>query len=92
MLPNAFIPIVLNPKFEFVPFESKLYEDQNPMVARIDINQLTQVQLREPPARVSDFCRPNANSMQKQRNGELNEEDKKELIFFLLQKIFCIGQ
>lgn len=43
MLPNGFIPIVLNPKFEFVAFESKLYEDQNPMVARIDINQLTQV-------------------------------------------------
>lgn len=43
VLPNAFIPIVLNPKFEFVPFESKLYEDENPMVARIDINQLTQV-------------------------------------------------
>ena len=27
VLPNAFIPIVLNPKFEFVPFESKLFED-----------------------------------------------------------------
>ena len=41
VLPNGFIPIVMNPKFEFVPFESRLEEDENPMVARIDINQLT---------------------------------------------------
>ena len=38
VLPNGFIPIVMNPKFEFVPFESRLEEDENPMVARIDIN------------------------------------------------------
>ena len=35
---NSFIPIVMNPKFEFVPFESRLSEEQNPYIARIDIN------------------------------------------------------
>ena len=24
MVPGAFVPIVMNPKFEFVPFESKV--------------------------------------------------------------------
>lgn len=43
VLPNAYIPIVMNSKFEFVPYESRLKEEANPMVARIDINKLTQV-------------------------------------------------
>ena len=38
VLPNAHIPIVLNPKFEFVPYESRLHEESNPMISRIDIN------------------------------------------------------
>lgn len=38
VLPNSHIPVVLNSKFEFVPFESRLKDDQNPVVARIDIN------------------------------------------------------
>lgn len=57
VLPNAHIPIVMNSKFEFVPYESRLNEDPNPLIARIDINKLTQVQLREPPARISDYYR-----------------------------------
>lgn len=55
VLPNAHIPIVLNSKFEFVPFESRLKEESNPVLARININQLSQVQLKEPPAHVSDY-------------------------------------
>ena len=63
----------MNPKFEFVPFESRLSEEQNPFIARIDINQLTQVQLREPPARISDFYRANISPLQKQKNGVMSE-------------------
>ena len=92
MLPEAFIPVVANSKFEFVPFESKLRAEENPVIARIDINQLTQVQLREPPARVSDFYRKNGSQQQAQLNGQMDEQDKRELVFFLLQKVFCIGQ
>ena len=33
----------MNPKFEFVPFESRLEESEDPSLARIDINKLTQV-------------------------------------------------
>ena len=43
VLPNAHIPIVLNPKFEFVPFESRISEDPNPMLSFIDIDHLTSV-------------------------------------------------
>ena len=92
VLPNAHIPVVLNPKFEFVPYESRLHEEANPMVSRIDINHLTQVQLREPPVRVSDFYRYNKTALQVQLNGKMGDQDKIELIFFILQKAFCIGQ
>ena len=42
-MPNAFVPVVSNINFEFVPFESRLHEEKNPIINRIDINQLTQV-------------------------------------------------
>ena len=50
------------------------------------------MQLREPPARVSDFYRVNASPIQKQKNGEMSELDKQELMLFIIHKIFCIGQ
>ena len=45
VLPNSFIPIVVNPKFDFVPFKNTLKTNQmgdgtDPMVINIDINHM----------------------------------------------------
>ena len=97
MLPNSHIPIVLNPKFEFVPFESNAHKqtgdpyaqhDNGPNTQAIDMHKLTPVQTREPPNEVSDYLR-----LDESKNGInlMQEGDKKELINFLMTKIFCVS-
>ena len=60
VLPNAFIPIVLNPKFEFVPFESSAnkragggeatpQQENRLNIQNIDVHNLTHTQTRDPP-------------------------------------------
>ena len=41
VMPNSFIPLVNNVNFEFVPFDSKLQDDDNPIVRMIDLNHLS---------------------------------------------------
>ena len=55
----------------------------------IDIHNLTAVQTREPPARVSYYLRVDGS-----KNGinMMTEGDKKEIINFLMTKIFCVSQ
>ena len=97
ILPNAYVPIVLNPKFEFVPFESNsrksIVEGHTQLenghnMQTIDVHNLTHAQTREPPKRVSEFLRDDGS-----KNGInlLLDVDKKELINFLMTKIFCVS-
>ena len=55
----------------------------------IDIHNLTHLQTREPPARVSYFLRVDGS-----KNGinMMSEGDKKEIINFMMTKIFCVSQ
>ena len=55
----------------------------------IDVHNLTHAQTREPPRKVSEFLRDDGS-----KNGInlLIEGDKKELINFLMTKIFCVSQ
>ena len=50
---------------------------------QIDINRMSQVQLREPPKIVSDFLKDDVKEKSK-RWSVFTENDKKELVLFLL--------
>ena len=54
----------------------------------IDVHNLTHAQTREPPKKVSEFLRDDGSP-----NGInlLIDGDKKELINFLMTKIFCVA-
>ena len=54
----------------------------------IDVHNLTHAQTREPPARVSYYLRKDDS-----KNGinAMNESDKKEIVSFLMAKIFCVS-
>jgi len=51
---------------------------------------MSQVQLREPPEKVGLYLQEDAKDKNK-RWSTFMESDKKELAFFLMQKIFCVG-
>merc|ERR1711933_441846 len=53
----------------------------------IDIHNMTHAQTREPPARVSYYLRKDLKG-----NNTLSEGDKKEIINFMMAKIFCVSQ
>ena len=53
----------------------------------IDIQNLTHAQTREPPAKVSYFLRKDLKG-----NSTLSEGDKKEIINYMLAKVFCVSQ
>lgn len=98
-MPDAFIPVVKTPIFEFVPYKAQLVSQAPPedsftnRVARqceqhllsrsFDLSKMTHAQLREPPVGVSEFLRDDV-SLKQQRWSLTSEADKKEIVFFLL--------
>lgn len=53
-----------------------------------DLSKMTQAQLRDPPQNVSEFLKDDV-ALKTKRWSLCTENDKKEVIFFLLQKVFC---
>lgn len=102
---DAFIPKVSNPKFEFVPYQPQMVSSQasqqesmqqsvtricesNMLTKNCDLNKMSPAQLREPPKNTLDFLSDNAD-LKAKRWTLCTESDKKEIIYFLMLKIFC---
>lgn len=79
------VPVVKNPKFEFVKYVTSQKPKQELGISTLNVNEVTRTQLLDPPKTIAEF-------FAEKSKVQLSEQDTQELIEFSLSKVFCASQ